>query len=149
MNISSWLMYWILRLDGIIYVLDKLFLVAMILVGGAGLFAFVYTLVKVEGNYEEDEDAVKKIGKAWMAYLRYLKWIIIFTIPICFLKMAIPSSKQMCLIIAVPAITNSELMQKDIPDATGKIFKLGIDYLETLVKEKKNTAQPADQQKNK
>jgi hypothetical protein len=49
----------------------------------------------------------------------------------------IPSTKDMIMIKGLPAIINSDVVQKDLPEDTKAVYRLGVEYLKTKLTETK------------
>lgn len=108
-------MYWLMRLDSI-YNLFAIGLTAAIM---ALIFLIPFcTLAKLD-----------KHESAGVLY----KWTIAAAIIACvgvFGVIFVPTTKEMAAIYAIPAISRSELVQKDNPE----IYDMGVQYIKTKLK---------------
>ena len=72
----------------------------------------------------------------------FLKPITIITIVLSLAHVLIPTSKQACAIIVVPAIANSQTVQETLPKSINRIVELAGDYLVEVLSEKTNKIEP-------
>lgn len=49
--------------------------------------------------------------------------------------MFVPTTKEMCAIVAIPKVVNSEIVTEQIPDAAKNLLSLANQYLESMLKE--------------
>lgn len=118
MTISPFELYMILKLDDISNLLS---------ISGVVLFifciisAFAFAMWLFIGIAERDDDGflaigrvIKKIGSIFLGAL----------FVVMLLRAVIPTTRQMAAILVVPAIVNSEFVQKDLPAELREIYTL-------------------------
>lgn len=122
MNITSGLIYWISRLDG----LCNLFMAVAIILG---LATFVMSLVCAMAKFDGDEDTAVQMLR-----------IIRVTFPVAaiaiLLRVFTPTKEEMAAIIVIPKIANSETVS-EIGDS---VKTLAAEWLEELRPNKKEEA---------
>lgn len=107
-------MYWLTRLDGIVH--------------ACGIIAFCSCALSIFlwiGSIASKED-----GHEWRG-LRLGAWgvTVLFIFSVLGV-LFIPTSKEMAAIYAIPAISRSEAVQKDIPE----IYDAGMEYIKAKLK---------------
>lgn len=102
--ITESMMYWITRLDGIqvAFVVGTLVAIIMSIITHVALLADTYLK-------EETIEAWHKYKKArWTSYLSVIGCVLVL--------MFVPTTKEMAMIYAVPAITRSDVVREDLPE---------------------------------
>lgn len=121
MTITPAQLYWISRLDGI----DNLFTFILVF----GTFALVVLCIAniIEKCTPEDADSpnIQKVTSKWTKILLFPCVLALFG------TLFVPTTKEMAMIYVVPAISQSEVIQKDIPE----LYNLGIESLKDMLKE--------------
>lgn len=119
MTITPAQLYWISRLDnicGLSIVILVFSIIAIIITGVAWAINEPY----------DDEDKIP-----------YKKSLRISTTAIiigALISMFVPTTKEMAMIYVVPAINQSEVIQKDLPE----LYDLGVQALKDILKPKEN-----------
>lgn len=110
--ITESMMYWITRLDRLNVFMGMSISICVFLVITAGA---------AWSNAKNDSEAHE--------YMRLMKWsfvaAFIFAIGLVFT----PSTKEMAAIYAIPALSRSDVVQKDIPE----LYDMGIQYLKDKI----------------
>lgn len=124
MTISTSLMYWFTRLDG----LHNLFQ-AIIILGTIAfiIFTVVYIYALCEEQIDDDATFIKKFAS------RTLK---ILSIPLILALSGlifVPTSQEMAMIYVVPRLAESQVIKQDIPE----IYDLGMNALKDWLKDTK------------
>ncbi|MBS1371480.1 MAG: hypothetical protein HPZ91_16165 [Lentisphaeria bacterium] len=118
MTISPFELYMILKLDDISNLLSVL---GIPLIVFSILSAIAFIIWSIASIAEGDEENIQALG-------RLIKKIFFMTfgalLVIGLLQAAIPTTRQMAAILVVPAIVNSEFMQKDLPADLREIYTL-------------------------
>ncbi len=114
MEITSGMIYWLTRLDGL-QVMGTVFIVSGI------ISIFAGTLLWIFGTIDK-EPRQAKIGR--IMFKSGLPVVIFMTMMLTF----VPTTKQMAAIIIIPCIANNEQVQ-ELPN---KILELGNAWLEEL-----------------
>lgn len=109
--------YWWLMLDNIGFFFLLLTVTCIFGLGIIFLIRYDYN------NWDYYEEEIKKQFKLTGLILAILFPIFLFATTF------IPSSKQYALIKVLPAISNSEIIQKDMPE----MYKIAKDYLKEMV----------------
>ena len=79
-------------------------------------------------EYEDDKNSLRT-----RAHIYIIKWLSLITIITMAVSVLVPSSKSIAIMVIVPAIVNSEPVQKDIPD----LYKIGVEALKESLTTKK------------
>lgn len=118
MTISPFELYVILRLDGISNLLAASGIVLLIF---CIILSLAFTMWLVASISYRDNDDIQTLGrvikKIFSIFLGALFVVVL-------LQAAIPTTRQMAAILVVPAIVNSEFMQKDLPADLREIYTL-------------------------
>ena len=117
--ITESMMYWITRLDGIqtVFVLGTL--VAIII-------SIIIHVVILEVAYTKEATA-----EAWHKYKKS-RWTSYLSIIACVLVLVFtPTTKEMAMIYAVPAITRSDVAREDLPE----LYDYGVKALKQQLQE--------------
>lgn len=114
MNITSEELYWLTRLDYFRFACAALLAITVIV-------WFTICVCLAEEN------------RVWGILTTTI--VSLITVLSCVVGLVfIPTTKEMAMIKVVPAIVNSDFMQKDLPDDAKQIYELGkkavVDYLE-------------------
>ena len=118
MNITSWNIYWITRLDSI-----KDTMIGIIIVLGILLFFLIIALVGEAFTQNTADEA--------QSYFRLAKYCALsFLVPVFLIVVYpfIPTTKEACMMYAVPKLTNSECIKALQGDAK-ELYTLGIERL--------------------
>lgn len=113
MEISPWLVYWVMQLDNVMGVVSLL----SGLVGIALTISSVIYVIEISGTYSNPDTV-----KAMKPIVTKLSIAMCFLFTLCAF---IPRSKTMCAVIAIPAVVNNETLQRDATD----IYTIGMDRL--------------------
>lgn len=127
-EITPAMIYWIMRLDGICETAKILLTISMI---ATVAFFAILTAFIVDFGPEPDEEEERFIKKAKKCF----KISSLFTIVLLVIAMFVPTTKEMCAIVTIPKVVNSEIVTEQIPDATKNLLSLANQYLESLLKE--------------
>ena len=102
--ITESMMYWITRLDGIQVAFVLVTIVAIIL-------SIITHVVILEGTCTKEETI-----EAWHKYKK-ARLVSYISIIVCVLGLVFtPTTKEMAMIYAVPAITRSDVVREDLPE---------------------------------
>lgn len=126
MNITSWDIYWITRLDNI----RALLILLSVLFAMAAVCSFV-------GSCEWDRCGEVRVAKIWRVMAGSFLFIVV---PVLLCAIAfIPTTKEACMMFVVPKLTNSEYVKALQGDAK-ELYTLGIERLkeELSIKNVKN-----------
>lgn len=116
MQVTSWDIYWITRLDSISVFLNT---VSGIGLGFIIIFGVFGLMAAAEGMTQKD---VPK-------FFRVLYFSMFAITPLCFIGQALtPTTKEMCAIIVVPKIVNNE----EIQGLGSDIVELARDWMQEL-----------------
>lgn len=126
--ITESMMYWITRLDGI----QAVFTVGAIV---AILISIITHFAILEGTHTK-EDTIE----AWHKYKK-ARWMSYFPIIVCVLVlMFTPTTKEMAMIYAVPAITRSDVVREDLPE----LYDYGVKALKEQLQEWSEPREPRE-----
>lgn len=106
---TTWQMYWIVKLDDIISIFEGGMVMSMIVAVALGLVGVFYL-----GEDEAPGEWVKR-GMIWCLAVSATSLVI---------GSAIPSTKQLAAIVVAPKLVNSKVIQKDIPE----LYELALDW---------------------
>lgn len=127
-EITPAMVYWIMRLDSIYGTVMFMLIISML----ASLVFFIAIVVMiVDGGPDVDEEDKRLIEKTKKCF----KSSFLFAIVSLVVCMFVPTTKEMCAIIAIPKVANSEIVTEQIPDAAKNLFSLANQYLESILKE--------------
>lgn len=111
-------MYWILVLDNIHMGLQPIIAISLVATIIGGIIWFMTTGASI-GGLDAREICIIKAAKR----------LFIISLTVCLLStftiMFLPNTKQMVAIKVVPALTSSEVVQKDIPE----LYQMAVDCL--------------------
>lgn len=113
--ITESMMYWITRLDNLCGVFT--------FIAVFGIAALVITVIAYFTNDPYDDEKVH--------YHRWMKRFGITAFTVLILGIFIPSSKEMAMIYAVPAITRSDVVREDLPE----LYDYGVKALKQQLQE--------------
>ena len=127
-EITPAMVYWILRLDGICGTARVLLMISGLATGA--IFAILTAMIVDFGPNpdEEEKGFIKKAKKCF-------KISSLFTIVLLAIAMFVPTTKEMCAIVTIPKVANSEIVTEQIPDAAKNLLSLANQYLESILKE--------------
>ena len=119
--ITETMMYWITRLDGIG------------VLASAALFVCIFATVIygcVIGGCASADGSIEEIWRTKLATSarRWILWVAGLSVATL---VFLPSSKEMAMIYAVPAITRSDFVREDLPE----IYDYGVKALKEQLKE--------------
>lgn len=118
MTISPFELYMILKLDDISNSLSVLGIPLFIFSIFSAIAFIIWSIANIA---EGDDENIQAIG-------RLIKKIFFMTfrslLVVVFLQAVIPTTRQMAAILVIPAIVNSEFMQKDLPADLREIYTL-------------------------
>ena len=124
MTISTSLMYWFTRLDG----LHNLFEAILILgISAFIVFTIAYIYAFCEEQIDSDATLIKKFASR---VLKILSILLIFALSG---STFVPTSKEMAMIYVVPHLAESQVIKQDIPE----IYDLGMNALKDWLKDAK------------
>lgn len=123
MEITSWTLYWITRLDGIC----EFAMFASIMCGACLLTAGCFMGAAFGDNIEK----LKAPSLAWAR-----RFAVAFVVCIL-IRLFTPTTKELAAFIVLPKIANSELVTTDIPDEAKELYGLAKEYLKSQVEDKK------------
>ena len=123
--ITPWTIYWITRLDELMFVLTPIFIIGIIAALIAGTISIMIT---VDNCWDEDNTKTFKF---------LVKWWLIIMIPVTLIGTLVPDTKQAAAIYLIPKIANNEQIQK-LPDNAGKFLNAELEkWIEDLNPAKK------------
>ncbi len=129
--ITSWTLYWILKLDAIHRTFTSLGILSTVVVAmlGAGiLISFIIS----KGGDDESRDVVK--AKEAIKTLRnQYKWLAPIWVLTFVIGTLIPTTKEMAVIMVAPKILNSNFVQKDLPEEGKEVYGLFKQWLKDQV----------------
>ena len=127
-EISPFVVYLITRLDcaNIVTTTALTILIAMAIALTITLFCSLMC--------EDADDSEERRSKI----MPFLKPITIIIIILSLARILLPTTKQACAIIVVPAIANSQTVQETLPKSMNRIVELAGDYLVEVLSEKTN-----------
>lgn len=107
---TAWQMYWIVKLDDIINIFEGGMVMSILVAVALGLGESLH--------WVEDDEAPGKRFKRGMI------WCLVVFATSLVVGSAIPSTKQLAVIVVAPKLVNSEVVQKDIPE----LYELALDW---------------------
>lgn len=117
--ITESMMYWITRLDGI----QTVFIVGTLV---AIIISIITHVVILEGAYSK-EDTIE----AWHKYKKARRMSYLSIIVCILVLLFTPTTKEMAMIYAVPAITRSDVVREDLPE----LYDYGVKALKQQLQE--------------
>lgn len=122
MNLTVWQMYWLTRLDGMHVLLWMLCIASL-------MFCVVGVIAWLVGVCDNDDDVVL-FGRrcVWRFCVSATVFGVLLTL--------IPTTKQAAVIYCVPAIVNSEFVNKTLPAEAGEVYGLAKAWLTEQVEKK-------------
>ena len=135
--ITTFQMYWLVTLDGIIVMASIIFAVSLFVSVGFGVCGAVYRCKGREYSWDTDETIAQahKVGEMMHRKIALPSAIV------CLISATImalmPSTKQMAAIIIVPRIANSEKVQT----VGNHLYGLAVDWMNELRPNKKGEKQ--------
>lgn len=115
MTITPLTVYLVLQADS----LKTLFVIAAVVLGILSILAFFFGV---------DAGSDEQISQAWRTYK--LKWWISGFVVVLALSLITPNTKTLCATLLVPAINNSQAVQKDFPE----LYELAVGKLKEQLK---------------
>ncbi len=118
MTITPAIMYWLTRLDGL-----RALFSAVVAIGS---FALIFALVAyIFSKYDETADELAKgVSRAAVRILTPVWSIALIGL------LFVPTTKEMAMIYVVPQITESRVVQQDIPE----LYDMGVQALKDWLK---------------
>jgi hypothetical protein len=133
MEISPFIVYLITRLDCANIVITTTLTILIVMAIALSVTLFCSLMCE---DADDIEDRRSKI-------MPLLKPITIIIIVLSLTRILLPTSKQACAIIVVPAIANSRVVQQTLPKSIDRIVELAGDYLVNLLSdEQTDKAEP-------
>ena len=126
-EITPWTVYWIMRLDSVKCGLEVVSAISTV----AAIAFFVVFMVLIFDDdllFEEHHKVTARKG------LMHSLFVLIASVTLYAL---FPSTKEMCAIVTIPVVANSDIVTTQIPDATRKLLYLANQYLESQLEEAK------------
>ena len=120
-EITPTLVYWITRLDSLVALFT-----AGIVVSGLVLLA---TAIVAVSSYVDDELDISR--KA----VSFAKLFAAILIAFAIARVITPTAKEMCAVIAIPKMANSEIVNQQLPDAVKKVLMQANLYLDEKINE--------------
>lgn len=122
--VTESMMYWITRLDGINGAITAILAVSIII---TFIAAIVFFSACIETAYEEE------IEEMWHSKFakNTRRWLFTLLATSVLALVFVPTTKEMAMIYAVPAITRSDFVREDLPE----LYDYGIDALKEQLKE--------------
>lgn len=140
MNITPWLMYLITRLDDLNIIAACIGIPAFIV---AVLAVIMWAPVKFDDDLGDKADRDAAAGFIW----RILKTASIIALCGILLDVLLPTRKEMIAILAVPAVVNSQVVQKDLPELYRRALAVCMDTLEEKTAKKEDGKEKHDEAK--
>lgn len=100
---------------------DRLAMLLSVVGAGGFLFALIFFVMSMDDHLGEDVDRRLRRQAEKLFVMACVAW---------FLFTFAPSSRTVAAMVVVPKIVNSDVMQKDIPDAVKKLLREYIDKAE-------------------
>lgn len=131
MTISSFELYMILKLDDIVNMFNIL-----------GLFLLISNIVSIivlavwllTDGIEQDKRGIQHVSI--IKKTLFISWGAFFVV--IFLQTIIPTTRQMASILVVPAIVNSNFVQKELPSDLKEIYTLAKEGMTKALSDKKD-----------
>lgn len=131
MTITPWEMYWFVKFDDIHSFLSPIIVIDTIVIILLGICCFISLLVCADDTIASDKQ-FKKVRKS--VHKITLVSTVIFLI-FSSTNTLLPTTKQMAVIKILPAIVNSEFMQKELPAEAKELYILAKEYIKDQIKE--------------
>lgn len=119
MTITPWELYWILKLDSI----HTMFFVVAI---SSFITALIVCFYWINNTLNEINENDKKLSII-LGRFTIILMLIMFISAIC--AIFIPTTAQMAVIKVVPMLTNTEFVQKELPDEAAELYGMLKQYL--------------------
>ena len=117
--LSPWTVYWVLQLDRI----GGFFEVFAVLSGLAGVVLFLAFFISHTGCTDSE-------AREFSVRLRQLLyWVTPVFLLFGAVNSLLPSTKTMCAVLTIPAVANSEVLQRD----AASIYQLGMERLKEVL----------------
>lgn len=146
MTITPFQMYLIFKLDDLRAILGDF----MIPFGIMWAFCLIGLIICIIGGATADTDSDAQ--KSFSTLVTKLRNIFLCTIIIWMafgiIKVALPTTKQMAVILVVPAIVNSDFIQKDIPAELRSLYALAKKSMEESMKGEESPDQSGPEENN-
>lgn len=123
MEITPKTLYWLTRMDNLVGLSIILSFITAI-----GFIIMLIVMGSNSSRYGEEEEFLFKLGKLWSWVCGIL---FIFSTAAC---VFLPSTKEMLIIYGVPALVESRVVQKDIPQLYDHVIEALNDVLENSKK---------------
>lgn len=131
MEISPFIVYLITRLDCASNVITTTLIILITMTIALSITLFCSLMIDDVDDAEERGNKIKIL----------LKPISIVTIVLSFVHILLPTSKQACAIVVVPAIANSHIIQQTLPKSIEHIVQLADEYFVNLLSEQTDKAE--------
>ena len=140
MNITPWLMYLITRLDDLNIIAAIIGLPALVV---AVLAAIVWFPIKFDDGLGDKDDRDVAARFTW----RMVKTASIIALCGILLDVLLPTRKEMITILAVPAVVNSQVVQKDLPELYRRALAICLDTLDEKSAKKEDGKETSNETK--
>lgn len=140
MNITPWLMYLITRLDDLNLIAAWIGIPALVV---AVLAVIVWFPIKFDDELGDKDERDAAAGFTW----RIIKTASIIALCGILLDVLLPTRKEMITILAVPAVVNSQVVQKDLPELYRRALAVCMDTLEEKAAKKDDSKEKHDEAK--
>lgn len=127
MTITSWELYWILKLDSI----HTMFFVVAI---SSFISALIFCFYWINNTLNEINENDKKVSMI-LSRFTIILMLIMFISAIC--AIFIPTTAQMTAIKVLPVIVNSEFVQQEVPNEIGELYMMAKEYMKECLTKKK------------
>ena len=136
MEISPFIVYLITRLDCVNSIVAT---TLIILIATTITLSIIFILSFIIDDLEDTEQRCEKLK----SIIKPMSIVLIVSVII---RILLPTTKQACAIIVVPAIVNSQTVQDTLPKSINRIVELAGDYLIDILSEStdKNESLPAE-----
>lgn len=125
MTITPWEMYWFVKFDDIHSFLGPILIISLIVTIFLYICCFLSLLMCADDGIASDEHFAKVRQSIHKITLVSTVIFLIFNAINAFL----PTTKQMAAIKILPAIVNSEFMQKEFPAEAKELYALAKEYI--------------------
>ena len=122
--VTESMMYWITRLDGINGAITSILAVSVLITIVASVVLFAVCIETAD---------IEEIKEMWCSkFVKSMRrWLFATLATSLLLLVFVPTTKEMAMIYAVPAITRSDFVREDLPE----LYNYGIDALKEQLKE--------------
>lgn len=132
-EISPFIVYLITRLDCANSIVATALIILITMAICLSMISIISLLI------DDTDDAEERCGKL----TSILKPTAIAVIILLIVRILLPTTKQACAVIVVPAIVNSQTVQKTLPKSIDRIVELAGDYLVDILSEQTSKIEPS------